>query len=190
MIPINVSHIEASKFARFFECQLGSMPFTYLGLPMGTTKPAIKDFSPLIYRVGRRLSATASFLSYGDRLVLVNSVLSSLPTYYMLSLVIPIGVIEVIDKARRHCLWGKKGKVKENSLAAWHIVCKPKKQGGLGITNLKTQNAALLLKHLHKFYNQDSTPWVQLITDSYYHQTVPHAVISSGSFWWRGFFYP
>ena len=81
---------------------------------------------------------------------------------------------------------GQKGKVKANSLAAWHMVCKPKKQGSLGITNLKIQNVALLLKHLHKFYNQDSTPWVQLITDAYYHQSVPHVVISSGSFWWRG----
>jgi hypothetical protein len=79
------------------------MPFTYLGLPMGTTKPSIKDLSPLTDRVERRLCAMSSFLSYGDRLVLVNSVLSSLPTYFMLSLKLPPGIIEVIDRARRHC---------------------------------------------------------------------------------------
>jgi hypothetical protein len=84
------------------------MPFTYLGLPMGTTKPSIRDLSPLTDRVKRRLSAVTSFLSYGDRLVLVNSVLSSLPTYFMLSLRLPPGIIEVIDRARRHCLWKRK----------------------------------------------------------------------------------
>jgi hypothetical protein len=81
------------------------MPFTYLGLPMGTTKPSIRDMSPLIDRVERRLSDVSSFLSYGDRLVLVNSVLSSLPTHYMLTLRLPPGIIVVLDRARRHCLW-------------------------------------------------------------------------------------
>jgi hypothetical protein len=185
MIPINVPHDKALLLAQAFQCQLGSLPFTYLGLPMGTTKPAIKDLSPLIDRIERRLSATSSFLSYGDRLVLVNSVLSSLPTYFMLSLQLPVGILDVIDRARRHCLWRKKDKTKVQSLAAWDMICKPKDKGGLGILNLSVQNNALLLKHLHKFYNHDSTPWVQLIWDSYYYEAVPHAVTLAGSFWWK-----
>jgi hypothetical protein len=185
IIPINMIADEASSMATIFDCQLGSMPFTYLGLPMGTTKPSIRDLSPLIDSVERRLSSTASFLSYGDRLVLVNSVLSSLPTYIMLTLVIPVGVLEVIDRARRHCLWRRKDKEKINSLAAWDMVCKPKKKGGMGIINLKLQNAALLLKHLHKFYNNYDTPWVKLIKDTYYHGLVPHVFGPIGSFWWR-----
>ena len=104
LVPINISSETAVTLAGILGCQIADMPFPYLGLPMGTTKPTVKDFAPLIDRVERRLSATASFLSYGDSLVLVNSVLSSLPTYYMCSLVIPKGVIEVIDKARRRCL--------------------------------------------------------------------------------------
>jgi hypothetical protein len=104
---------------------------------MGTTKPTIRDLSPLVDRIERRLTATSSFLSYGDRLVLVNVVLSSLPTYYLLSLMIPVGLLEVIDRARRHCLWRKKDKEKVHSLAAWDMVCRPKKKGGLGIINLK-----------------------------------------------------
>jgi hypothetical protein len=34
MIPINLTHEEAVELARDFACQLGCMPFTYLGLPM------------------------------------------------------------------------------------------------------------------------------------------------------------
>jgi hypothetical protein len=185
MIPINLSDEEASFLAEEFNCQLGSMPFTYLGLPMGTTKPSIKDLSPLTDRVERRLSAVSSFLSYGDRLVLVNSVLSSLPTYFLLSLKLPPGIIDVIDRARRHCLWKRKDKDKINSLAAWDLVCRPKNKGGLGIINLRIQNNALLLKHLHKFYNNEDIPWIHLVRDSYYHHAVPHAVVLAGSFWWR-----
>jgi hypothetical protein len=106
----------------------------------------------------------------------------------MLTLVIPVGVLDVIDRARRHCLWRRKDKEKINSLAAWDMVCKPKEKGGLGIINLKFQNAALLLKHLHKFYNNFDTPWVKLIRESYYHDLVPHAVSPIGSFWWRNVF--
>jgi hypothetical protein len=69
-------------------------------------------------------------------------------------------------------------------LAAWDMFCKPKKSG-LGIINLKVQNVALFLKHFHKFYNNNCTPWVQLISDSYYHDDVPHAMVLSGSFWWK-----
>jgi hypothetical protein len=137
MIPINLAQEEAVELAREFDCQLGSMPFTYLGLPMGTTKPTIRDMSPLIDRVERRLSATTSFLSYGDRLVLVNSVQSSLPTFFMLSLRIPVGVVDVVDRARRHCLWRRKDKEKIHSLVAWRMICKPKNKGGLGIINLR-----------------------------------------------------
>jgi hypothetical protein len=118
-------------------------------------------------------------------LVLVNSVLSSLPTYFMLSLRLPPAIIEVIDRARRHCLWRRKDKEKVNSLAAWDMVCKPKEKGGLGIINLKIQNTALLLKHLHKFYNNEDIPWVHLVRDAYYHHSVPHAVVLAGSFWWK-----
>jgi hypothetical protein len=185
MIPINVPHDKAVLLAQAFQCQLGTLPFTYLGLPMGTTKPSIKELSPLIDRIERRLSATSSFLSYGDRLVLVNSVMSSLPTYFMLSLSLPVGILDVIDRAWRHCLWRKKDKNKVQSLAAWDMICKPKDKGGLGILNLSVQNNALLLKHLHKFYNHDSIPWVQLIWDSYYYDVVPHVVTLSGSFWWK-----
>jgi hypothetical protein len=90
-----------------------------------------------------------------------------------------------IDRARRHCLWKRKDKDKVNSLAAWDMVCRPKDKGPLGIINLKIQNKALLLKHLHKFYNNEDTPWVHLVRDAYYHEAVPQATVLAGSFWWK-----
>src|SRR3954468_4588592 len=122
---------DAGLLALEIGCITATLPFPYLGLPMGITKPTIKDMSPLIDRVERRLSATASFLSYGDRLVLVNSMISSMPLHYLCSLEIPKGVFEVINRAIRHCLWRKKkedGRI--NSLASWDMICKPKVKGG------------------------------------------------------------
>jgi hypothetical protein len=95
-------------------------------------------------------------------------------------------VVDVIDKARRNCLWRKrKDDEKVHSLASWDMICKPKNKGGLGIINLKIQNKCLMMKQLHKFYNNVDLPWVKLIRNTYYYKEVPHAVTVCGSFWWR-----
>jgi hypothetical protein len=65
------------------------------------------------------------------------------------------------------------------------MVRKPKRKGGLGVINLQVQNDALLLKHLHKFYNKADVPWVNLIWSKYYSDKVPHATMEVGSFWWK-----
>ena len=48
MYPINVDATSANVLAAQFGCQLGVMPFTYLGLPVGTTRPKIVDLLPLV----------------------------------------------------------------------------------------------------------------------------------------------
>ena len=42
MVPINVHPDRLAVLASSFGCAIGSMPFTYLGLPMGTTKPKME----------------------------------------------------------------------------------------------------------------------------------------------------
>jgi hypothetical protein len=67
---------------------------------------------------------------------------------------VPRGVIENIDRIRKQCLWrGNTGKKNGGNIGAWEIVQQPKNKGGLGVINLRLQNDALLLKHLHRFYN-------------------------------------
>jgi hypothetical protein len=125
---------------------------------MGLTKLQVKDYAPLISRIERRLSASSQWLSYPRRLQLVNSVLSSLPTYYMCSLKLPVTVVEIIDKHRKNCLWrGSDFRKKGHNLAAWELVRRPKEKGGLGVINLSVQNDALLLKQLDNFYRKENT---------------------------------
>lgn len=65
------------------------------------------------------------------------------------------------------------------------MVMKPKEKGGLSVLNLNVQNDALLLKHLHKFYNKMDIPWVKLVWSKYYEDKIPHATREVGSFWWK-----
>jgi len=104
-IPINVSAENLASLVATFGCQIASLPFTYLGLPMGTTKPRMEDITPLMDRVERRLTACSAFLSFSGRLQMINSVLTPTVTYAMCSLKLPVAVIENIDSARKQCLW-------------------------------------------------------------------------------------
>jgi hypothetical protein len=36
LVPINMSHARADQLASVFGCNIGAMPFTYLGLPLST----------------------------------------------------------------------------------------------------------------------------------------------------------
>lgn len=187
LVPINLSPQDSQELADIFQCSVGAMPFTYLGLPMGTTKPTVTDLMPLVGRVERKLSSTLCMSSYGARLTLVDSVLTSTAVYAMCSIRIPPKILDHLDKLRRLCLWRKKTDTGEssNSLAAWGMVCKPKLKGGLGIINTKTLNTALLMKFLDKFYNHHDVPRVELVWNTYYTHAVPHAAGPCGSFWWR-----
>jgi hypothetical protein len=55
MLPINISEEQVQHLANDFGCIVGTMPFTYLGLPLGTTRPKIQDLLPLMDRMERRL---------------------------------------------------------------------------------------------------------------------------------------
>jgi hypothetical protein len=78
MIPINVPQDGLDDFGY----QMGMMPFTYLGLPLGTMRPTIVEISPLVCRLERMLTSSSSFLSQGVRLQLINSSLSSMPLHF------------------------------------------------------------------------------------------------------------
>jgi hypothetical protein len=116
---------------------------------------------------------------------MVNSVLSSLATFYMCSIKVTIEILNQIDKYRKHCLWrGGDVNAKKPPLTTWKMVSKPKSKGGLGVINLRLQNEAWL-KNLHTFFNKEDFPWVKLLWSKYYaHGQVPGQV-KKGSFWWR-----
>lgn len=141
LIPINLDETSAGNVARIFGCSVSTMPFTYLDLPLGTSRPRVQDLMSLVCSAERRLTSTIAMMSYGGKLSWLNATVTSLLIYAMCTLRINPKVLDMLDKIRRRCLWTKKTEQGEkcNSLAAWDMVCKPKKQGGLGVINLKIQ---------------------------------------------------
>jgi uncharacterized membrane protein YobD (UPF0266 family) len=94
-------------------------------------------------------------LSYGGLLVLINSVLSSLPMYMMSFFEVPKGILKKLDFYLSNFFWQGDNHKKKYRLTKWEILCLPKEQGGLGIINLEVQNICLLIKWLFKLINED-----------------------------------
>jgi hypothetical protein len=128
LVPINMEESKALHLAQTIGCQVASMPFTYLGLPLGTTRPSVEEFFPLVNKVERIMMGISKMLSYQGRLILVNSVLSALLTSFMCSLKIPISILDQVDKYRKHLLRDRGGVNKKGGcLVAWKKTTRPKK---------------------------------------------------------------
>ena len=133
--------------SKYLGCKEGSFPFKYLGIPMSHHKLANKDWGQIEERFQKRLSSwKGKLLSTGGRLVLINSVLSSLPMFMLSLFRIPKGVLKRLDYYRSRFFWQCDEHKKKYRLARWSILCEPKSLGGLGITNLDVQNICLLSK--------------------------------------------
>ena len=118
---------------------MGTLPFTYLVLPLGLTKPKVIDFLPLVTKCERRLAYTSAFLSQAGRLEITNSIFTSFPMFFMSTFRLHKIVIKQVDNYRKHSLWrGADIHDRKPSKVAWELVCLPKDEGGLGVLNLQT----------------------------------------------------
>jgi len=162
-VPMHVDDTTSAELAEILGCSVSSFPQTYLGLPLSPHKLKFADYQPLLFSFDRYLAGWKARLpSTGGRIVLVNSVLGSLPIFYMSSILLPKKVVEALDAKRRAFLWtGEEQCHGSSCLVAWTDVCQPKEFGGLGVKNLADMNHCLLLKFVHKLHDPESLPWKQ-----------------------------
>ena len=95
LMPINVNAQKTLDLANALGCQVGEMLFTYLGLPLGTTRPTVRDLMPLVDRIERRLTGTAIWLSYGERVQLINFALSLQLSFAMCVRKLPLKLVDI-----------------------------------------------------------------------------------------------
>jgi hypothetical protein len=94
------------EYSVVFGCQSGSFPFKYLGIPMHFRKLSNKDWKVVEEVIEKRLSSwKGKYLSVGSRLVLINSVLTSLVMFMMSFFEVPRGVLKKIDFYRSRFYW-------------------------------------------------------------------------------------
>jgi hypothetical protein len=131
-------------------CEIGSLPFRYLGIHIHFRRLKNGEWKPVEDHLDIELSSwIVRLLLYGDRLVLINSFLTSLPRFMLSFLEIPKGVCKRLDFFRSTFFWQSDGHKIKYRLTKWNIICRPKDQGGLGIEVLDIKNKCLLSGYLN-----------------------------------------
>lgn len=189
-IPVNILETDTSWIMAVLGCSRTDFPIMYLGMPLTIKKPNKNHFLPLIDRIQSKLGGwKAKMISRGGRLQLVQSVLSTIPIYYMSCFRLPQWVINRIDLIRRAFLWGKPvGERKGISLTNWYAARIHKNYGGLGISDLKLVNISLLLKWWWKAYCDKNGLWgytVRLLQRRGSIPNGPNVWLITGSFFWN-----
>jgi hypothetical protein len=98
LVGVNVHQSWLTEAALVMRCRVGCFPFVYLGLPIGGNARLLSLWEPLIHHIKSRLSGWKSkHLSFGGRLVLLRSVLSSMPVYALSFFKAPSGIVSSIE---------------------------------------------------------------------------------------------
>ena len=146
IIPIrpvdNVEELESE-----LGCGIGSLPTSYIGLPLGANHKALGVWDSVEERFRKRLASwKIQYISKGGRLTLIRSTLSNLPIYYLSLFRMPQKVCARLERIQRQILWGGSDLEKKPSLVSWVIFCTDKRKGGLGLKRFSKMNRALLCK--------------------------------------------
>ena len=176
---IGAGEEETREWAGILGCVSGSLPFQYLGVPVGANLKLVKNWQPIIDRFHAKLSIwKATTLSFGGRLTLVKSVLGNLPNYYLSLFKAPVGIMEKLEAIRRRFLWGGGEDKRKIHWVAWDKVVAPKKNGGLGIGSIQAINIGLLVKWWWRLKTQSSSLWCKIIHGIHELEGKPHDCLS------------
>jgi hypothetical protein len=131
------------------------------------------------------------FISFGGRIVLLNSVLNAIPIFYLSFLKLPVQVWKRIVRIQREFLWGGVGGGKKISWVNWETVCQSKSNGGLGVKDIRLMNVSLLAKWRWRLLEDGTALWKEALRAKY-GSCVDNLLVGSNvgvprfaSYWWK-----
>jgi hypothetical protein len=168
LIGVNIPDSWLGEAASVLRCRVGKVPFLYLGLPIGGDPRRLAFWDPVVNRLKTRLSGWRSrFLSFGGRLVLLKSVLTSLPVYALSFFKAPSGIITAIESLLIKFFWGGCEDSRKTAWVAWPSICLRKEHGGLGVRQLREFNLALLGKWCWRMLEDRVGLWYRVLAARY-----------------------
>jgi hypothetical protein len=192
LVGLNVPNEFIDMASDFLNCRIGSLPFKYLGLPVGANPRLSSTWAPMVDSIRRRLGSWGNkFVSLGGRIVLINAVLNALPIFFLSFLKMPVKVWREVVKIQRNFLWGGLMNRRKLCWVKWADICKPKKEGGLGIKNLRLMNSSLLSKWRWKILVEGNELWKKVLVAKYGDSVVGKSRLDVNDFgvgasvWWR-----
>ncbi|GAU37415.1 hypothetical protein TSUD_361200 [Trifolium subterraneum] len=190
LVGVNIPDSWLGEAASALSCRVGKIPFLYLGLSIGGDPRRISFWEPVLDRLKSRLSGWQSrFLSFGGRLVLLKSVLTSLPVFWE----------PVLDRLKsrlsgwqsRFLSFGGRLVLLKSVLTSLPVYVlsffkAPSGVWGLGVRKLREFNLALLGKWCWRMLVERDSLWFRVLAARY---GLERGRLCEGgmrgSMWWR-----
>lgn len=88
LIGVNISEEFLETASIFLHCRTKSIPFKFLGIPVGANPSRASTWKPVLHMLRKRLSTwKGRTLSIGGRVIFINSVI------FTISLIIPLNLV-------------------------------------------------------------------------------------------------
>eukprot|EP00253_Pinus_taeda_P009858 PITA_09858 len=143
----NCSANNLADIARLLEMKICQdwESFKYLGIPIFRSIPKVSHWIPLLDKLKlRRHAWGASWLNTAGKIILIKSVLTSMPLFQHSILLAPKTFLSKMDGMLRRFLWeGGKNNERRLHLVNWDTIKRPYIEGGLQMRDLAAQNLAL-----------------------------------------------
>lgn len=154
--------VESSGYKREY------FPFKYLGIPICSKRMTTLECKEVIEKMVRRINVWSSRnLSYMARLILVNSVLMSLNTYWSQISILPKKLFKEKNQKCRSFQWKGTSNFEGAGKLAWETICKKKAYGGLGVRDAILWNKGAIGKHVWAIANKNDSLFVKWINGVY-----------------------
>ena len=93
------------------------MAFVLFRSPLGGNPKTIGFWDPVVERISRRLDGWKKvYLSLGERITLIQSCLSHIPSYFLSLFKIHVSIVSKIEKMQRDFLWSEAGEENKDHL--------------------------------------------------------------------------
>ncbi|XP_072076830.1 uncharacterized protein [Arachis hypogaea] len=122
LIPINCEEQWIQRMCNLLGCKGDTLPVKYLGISLGANPRLVKTWKPILDKVEEKLSLwEAKVLNKAGKLVLIKSVLNSLPVFYLSLFKMPKAVAEKLISLQRRFMWSKKDDRNGMALVRWEM---------------------------------------------------------------------
>ncbi|XP_060194894.1 uncharacterized protein LOC132624080 [Lycium barbarum] len=171
-----VSHELSQQVATATGFVRGHFPFTYLGVPITHARKRKVDYTALLKNVKDRLQIwKGKLLSYGGKVVLITSVLQSIPIHVLSAIRPPKCVLKELHRIFAKFFWNNKEEGRCRHWEAWLNMCIPKNEGGLGFRSIYDTSKALCAK-LWWMFRTTSSLWANFMWNKYCKKQIPQVV--------------
>lgn len=145
-----------------------TFPITYLRILVSPKRLALAVFNTMIAKIQYLCSRWRHLhLSSAAKVVLINSSLLSVPTYYLSVYPIHDSTLHEIKKITRGFFWHKGGDRNGIHVVSWDDLTDSKPEGGLTIRNLLLAKQSLMAKDIFKYINGDDFIWADILDSKY-----------------------